>query len=49
MKNLDEHAISQEIFHMEVSDYEKFLELRKVLMAKKIENYYKSLSGVETN
>lgn len=48
IKNLDEHAIPQEIFEMEVSDYEKFLELRKRLMAKKVETYYKSLSGIQS-
>jgi hypothetical protein len=46
LKNLSEHAIPEEIFQMEAQDYEKFLELRKNLMAQKIENYYQGLSGV---
>ena len=44
--NLAEHAIPEEIFNMTVSDYERFLELRKKLIAKKIEEYYKNLIGV---
>jgi len=46
IKNLEEHAIPVDIFEMEVSDYEKFLELRKRLLAKNIEKYYKSLSDI---
>lgn len=43
LKNLENNAIPKEIFEMDISDYEEFLEQRRMLMAKKIENYYKSL------
>jgi len=43
LKNLENNAISKEIFEMDISDYEEFLEQRRKLMAKKIERYYKSL------
>jgi hypothetical protein len=41
--NLESNAIPKEIFEMDISDYEEFLEQRRKLMAQKIEKYYKSL------
>jgi len=41
--NLEKHCIPESIFDMEFDNYFDFLELRRRLMAKKIENYYKSL------
>lgn len=41
--NMFEHAIPEDFFEMTVDDYEEFLGKRRVLMAKKIEKYYKSL------
>ncbi len=43
LDNLKENAIPEGVFEMEVDEYEKFLEERRLLMAKKIERYYKSL------
>jgi hypothetical protein len=43
--NLNEHAIPQEIFEMNTSDYEDFLEKRKKLIALKIRQYYKILGN----
>lgn len=43
MENLKENAIPDDIFGMDISDYETFLEKRRKLMAKKIEALYKSL------
>jgi len=42
-KNLEKHCIPETIFEMEFDDYFDFLETRRKLMAKKIEQYYKSL------
>jgi hypothetical protein len=43
MKNLEENAIPTDIFKMDINNYDKFLKKRRKLMAKKIEDYYKSL------
>lgn len=43
LANLENNAIPKEIFEMDISHYEKFLEKRRELMAQKIEKYYKSL------
>lgn len=43
LKNLEENAIPQEIFDMDIDQYEDFLEQRRKMMAAKIESYYKSL------
>lgn len=42
-KNLKDHCIPESIFEMTIDDYPSFLEQRRMLMAKKIENYYKRL------
>jgi hypothetical protein len=42
-KNLEENSIPQTIFDMDIKNYEEFLEQRRVLMAKKIKDYYLSL------
>ena len=42
-KNLTENCIPEGIFNMTVDDYEEFLKQRRVLMAKKIRDYYYSL------
>lgn len=42
-KNLKSHCIPYSITEMAIDDYPKFLQERRKLMAKKIENYYKSL------
>ena len=41
--NLEKHCIPEAIFDMEFNNYFEFLEERRRLMAKKIENYYKNL------
>lgn len=41
--NLSENAIPGDVIHMDVNDYDKFLEERRKLMAAMIEKYYKSL------
>lgn len=41
--NFEQHCIPREFVDMEIDSYKDFLEERKKLMAKKIENYYKSL------
>lgn len=43
LKNLEKHCIPTETMEMEIDDYFGFLTLRRKLMAKKIEKYYKSL------
>ena len=43
LANLENNAIPQEVFEMDISNYEEFLEQRRKLMAQKIERYYKSL------
>lgn len=42
-KNLEENCIPLEIFNMDVGNYDEFLEKRRILMAKKIKDYYHSL------
>ncbi len=44
-ENMDENCIPEEIFGMDYKDFEKFLELRRHLMAKKIREYYEKLKG----
>ena len=41
--NLAENAISSEVVHMDVNDYDSFLRERRKMMAAMIEKYYKSL------
>ena len=41
--NMKEHCIPESIFDMSIEDYPAFLEERRKLMAKKIEDYYKNL------
>ena len=41
--NLSENAIPSEIIDMNYNNYQKFLEKRRVLMAKKIREFYYSL------
>ena len=41
--NLKENCIPYSIFEMELDDYPRFLEERRILMAKKIKSYFKSL------
>ncbi len=43
LDNLKQNAIPENIFEMDIDDYEEFLEKRRKLMAEKIEKYYKSL------
>ncbi len=43
IKNLRENCIPEEFINMDVSDYQKFLEARRVLMAHYIRDFYKSL------
>jgi len=42
-ENLKQNCVPELIFDATLDDYEKFLEQRRVLMAKKIKEYYKSL------
>lgn len=42
-KNLKENCIPEEIFNMDYSNYNKFLNLRRQLMAEKIKTFYNSL------
>ena len=41
--NLKQNCIPESIFNMTIENYHDFLKERRVLMAKKIENYYKNL------
>ncbi|SCY63051.1 GmrSD restriction endonuclease domain-containing protein [Butyrivibrio sp. INlla14] len=41
--NLKENAIPSGVINMDVNDYDQFLEERRILMAKLVEKYYKSL------
>ena len=41
--NLSQNAIPLEVFNMDIDDYQEFLNKRRVLMANKIKEYYKSL------
>jgi len=43
IENLKQNAIPEEIFDMEMENYEEFLKLRRKLMSEKIRNYYESL------
>jgi hypothetical protein len=43
LDNLKQNAIPENIFEMDIDDYEEFLEKRRKLMAEKIEKYYESL------
>ena len=43
LSNLEANCIPEGIFDMSADDYEDFLAQRRVLMAKKIRNYYESL------
>lgn len=43
MRNLEMNCIPYEIFQMDYSDYERFLEKRRLLMAQKIRKFYESL------
>lgn len=43
LKNFRENCIPEELFGMDIKDYENFLEQRRILMAKKIKQYYKRL------
>jgi len=43
LDNLKQNAIPENVFEMDIDDYEEFLEKRRKLMAEKIEKYYKSL------
>ncbi len=43
LNNLKQNAIPENIFEIDINDYEEFLEKRRILMAEKIERYYKSL------
>ena len=43
MTNLAENAIPGDVITMDVTDYDKFLEKRRLLMAEMIERYYKAL------
>ena len=42
-ENLSVNCIPADIFTMTAADYEKFLKERRILMAKKIKEYYNSL------
>ncbi|PIP34501.1 hypothetical protein COX68_03935, partial [Candidatus Falkowbacteria bacterium CG_4_10_14_0_2_um_filter_41_15] len=44
-KNLEQHCIPETIFDMTIDDYEDFLDQRRRLMAKKIENFYKNFNN----
>ena len=41
--NLKQNCIPESVFNMTIENYHDFLKERRVLMAKKIENYYKNL------
>jgi hypothetical protein len=42
-KNLAENCIPDQISTMEAKDYGKFLEMRRMIIAKKLKGYYNSL------
>lgn len=42
-KNMEENCIPESFINMTIDDYEEFLKERRVLMAKKIKDYYNSL------
>lgn len=42
-KNLEDNCIPEDFVNMEIGDYERFLNSRRLLMAKKIKEYYESL------
>jgi hypothetical protein len=41
--NLAQNCVPEAVFEMDVDGYEEFLRLRRVLIAKKIKDYYDSL------
>ena len=41
--NLEQNAIPVDVFDMDIEDYQEFLNKRRLLMANKIKQYYKSL------
>ena len=43
LKNLEMNCVPEEIFDMDIKDYEEFLENRRKLMARKIKDFYFSL------
>ena len=43
LANLNESCVPEDIFNMDVNNYQEFLEKRRLLMAKKIREYYFSL------
>ena len=43
MENLETNCVPAEVFEMDYSRYAEFLEKRRVMMAKKIREYYESL------
>ena len=43
LQNMRENSIPLEVFDMDITNYNEFLEKRRILMAKKIRNYYYSL------
>jgi len=42
-ENLKQNCIPEDFINMDLNDYENFLKMRRKLMAKKIEGYYKNL------
>lgn len=42
-KNMEQNCIPPKIFDMDINDYDKFLEIRRMLMAQKIKRYFFSL------
>ena len=42
-KNLAQNCIASDIFEMGIDDYDGFLEKRRILMARKIKNYFQNL------
>lgn len=43
MKNLDDNCIPRDFVSMQIEDYERFLSERRLLMARKIRDYYEGL------
>ena len=42
-KNLNDNCIPEEIFNMDYSNYDEFLNKRRIMMAEKIKKFYNSL------
>jgi len=42
-ENLRQNAIPEDVFNMDINDYQEFLSKRRLLMAQKIKEYYLSL------